>query len=115
MLTRAASLPIEPLLWPANGKDAARVSIVGQHPRQRAHYQVWIARQVTFRHKIMPQPPAVIVSEPIPPIVAMPAELGCSWLQFHQSVIGSKSNIMAAQVELLVLADRVHNSAASSI
>src|SRR5437016_12933942 len=77
--------PIESLLRPADSEDAVPLRIVGEHACGRVHPKMGIARQVMLRQKVMPEPPAVVVAEPVPPIIAVTAKLSRAWLKLHHS------------------------------
>src|SRR5947207_6488303 len=54
-----------------------------------------IASKILFGKKIVPEPDAVVVAEPISPIIAMPSVLSFSGLCFKSAGVRTKSEIAA--------------------
>ena len=90
--------PIESLLRPADGEDARGVRIVGQDPPRRGHREIGIAREIMLRQEVVPQPGRIFIAEPVPPIVAMTAELGLPFDQFKFSCVRLEPQIMPAEI-----------------
>ena len=67
---------IKALEGPAGRITAGAVLVIGEHLFGRFHRQMWIARQVVIRQKIVPQPRWIVISKPVAPVIAMPPILG---------------------------------------
>ena len=50
----------------------------------------------------MPQPGGIVVAEPISPIVSVPSELRLAFLGLEPSLVGTKTKITSADVDLFL-------------
>src|ERR1051326_8257300 len=89
---------VEALQRPADGENSGGVTVVGQGAFVRWYGQMWIAGEVVFRQEVMPKPGGVVVSEPVAPVIAVPAKLGFARLRFEGAVGGAKTEVATADV-----------------
>src|SRR5439155_16210616 len=90
--------PIKTLLRMADCENARRFRIIGKNPPCALPFGWRIVAEKFNRHKVMPEPGRIIVSEPVSPIITMPAKLSLARDQLEVTSIRIKTQIIAAQV-----------------
>src|SRR5215469_10687973 len=106
---------IEPLRHPAGGKDAGIVLVTWHDVPRAPNRQIRVARQIVFGRKIMPCRGSILDSEPVAPIITMPAILRLTILRFETAITRSETKIPSVNVDAPPGAHRPNCPSAVSI